>query len=451
MHHRLACLLIVILSIFIQPASSSAASSEFPRYAAIEKNVEFWTLIYSTHTSRQLVFHDADELMRIYGVVNLPKGVRPFTRRAERISRAEKARVKKLLRRFGSGETPRNLDEQIIYNYFPPNSPASVFSRAARNIRTQVGQADRFRDGIIRSGLYLPYIQRVFEEYDLPQGLAYLPHVESSFDYRAYSKFGAAGIWQFIRSTGRRFMRVGYTIDERRDPIRATVAAAKLLRSNYEQIKQWPLAITAYNHGLAGMRRAVRRVGSSDFGKIYQHYDGRRFGFASKNFYASFLAAVEVATNYKKYFGELKIMQPLKYQTFEVNRSIDLPTLIKHVGVEEEKFKFLNLGFRPAAYRYGKKIPKKYAIRLPIDENKDYATLMASLPAPSKPKPGTDLGWVQVQHGDTLWEISRQLGVPMHELRAINDLSSTPPACWADFEGAKPLCKKSKTQAGDGG
>jgi membrane-bound lytic murein transglycosylase D len=425
MHRNLNFLVIVIVGFFIQTAICRGSDQQLPRFAEIEKNVEFWTLIYSTHTSRQLVFHDASELMRIYGVVNLPKGVRPFTRRAERISRTEKGKVKALLLRFSRGEKPKNLDEQIIFNYFPPNSTSSTFVRASRNLRTQVGQADRFRQGVIRSGLYLPYIQKVFEEYDLPKKLAYLPHVESSFDYRAYSKFGAAGIWQFIRSTGRRFMRVGYTIDERRDPVRATVAAAKLLRNNYEQIKNWPLAITAYNHGLAGMRRAARRVGTKDFGKIYTSYDGRRFGFASKNFYASFLAAVEVAGNYKKYFGDLKIMQPIKYQSVTIKKSIDLPTLVKHLQVDEEKFKFLNLGFRPAAYRYGKSIPRNYVVRLPIEDGKDFLALLETLPDKTKVKPGSDLGWVQVQRGDTLWELSRQLGVPMRELRAINDLSST--------------------------
>ncbi len=102
----------------------------------------------------------------------------------------------------------------------------------------------------------------------------------------AYSKFGAAGIWQFTRSTGRRYMEVGYVLDERRDPIRATHAAAQLLKENYEKLGSWPLAITAYNHGAAGMARARQKHG--DYPAIFKSYRSRTFKFASRNFYSEF-------------------------------------------------------------------------------------------------------------------------------------------------------------------
>jgi membrane-bound lytic murein transglycosylase D len=124
--------------------------------------------------------------------------------------------------------------------------------------------------------------------------LAALPMVESSYNPQAYSKAGAVGLWQFIRSTGKQYLTIKRKRDDRRDPIRATEAAAHLLRHNYETLGSWPLAITAYNHGREGILTARAAVGSSAIEEIIARYNGPRFGFASRNFYAEFLAALEV-------------------------------------------------------------------------------------------------------------------------------------------------------------
>ena len=133
-----------------------------------------------------------------------------------------------------------------------------------------------------------------------------LPHVESSFNPRAYSKVGAAGLWQFMRSTGRRYMRIDGAVDDRLDPFRSTEAAAQLLAYNYRVLGTWPLALTAYNHGTAGMRRAKETLGTDDIVRIVRNYTSRTFGFASRNFYVSFLAALEIDRNPEKYFGSLQ-------------------------------------------------------------------------------------------------------------------------------------------------
>jgi membrane-bound lytic murein transglycosylase D len=125
--------------------------------------------------------------------------------------------------------------------------------------------------------------------------------VESSFNPKAYSKAGAAGIWQFTRSTGKKFMKVGRGVDERRDPIRSSKAAAQLLEQNYRILRSWPLAITAYNHGISGLSKARKTKGSEE--AIFSDYSTRRFQFASRNFYSEFLATRHVANNYAHYFG----------------------------------------------------------------------------------------------------------------------------------------------------
>ena len=138
----------------------------------------------------------------------------------------------------------------------------------------------------------------------LPRELAALPHVESSFDPTAYSKVGAAGLWQFMPGTGRRFLRVNDAVDERLDPYRATEAAAQLLDYNYRLLGNWPLALTAYNHG-AKACVAPRLHGHLRHRHHRAQYPSPSFGFASRNFYVSFLAALEIDRNPEKYFGSL--------------------------------------------------------------------------------------------------------------------------------------------------
>jgi len=143
--------------------------------------------------------------------------------------------------------------------------------QAASNIRVQIGQKERFRAGVIQSGAYIKEIKKILLANDLPEDLAYLPHVESSFNIKASSKYGAAGIWQFTRSTGKNYLRIDTIIDERKDPFQSTHAAAAFLKKNYNLLHNWPLAITAYNYGPAGMLRAVKKYGSYEM--IFKKYN----------------------------------------------------------------------------------------------------------------------------------------------------------------------------------
>ena len=105
-----------------------------------------------------------------------------------------------------------------------------------------IAHREKFEQAIKRSGRYLPLMESIFaREYNLPVELTRLPFVESSFNIRARSKVGASGIWQFMRSTGKLFLKINDGVDERNDPIRATEAAAKLLKMNFGSLKSWPL------------------------------------------------------------------------------------------------------------------------------------------------------------------------------------------------------------------
>ena len=241
----------------------------------------------------------------------------------------------------------------------------------------QLGQMDRFEEGIRVSGRYMESIRRVFKEAGLPEELTVLPHVESSFQLHAFSSAGAAGVWQFTRRTGRRFMKIGYEVDERRDPILSAYAAAKLLKYNYDQIESWPLAITAYNHGLRGMQRAKKKFGNNIV-QIIKHYRKRTFGFASKNFFAEFLAALEVTRNPLKYFPNIEIEKPLRMTSFQVGDYVNISTMIKYLGISREQIAEFNPALRRPVITGKKRVPKNFIFQATTDQFPQLASLRSS-------------------------------------------------------------------------
>jgi membrane-bound lytic murein transglycosylase D len=244
--------------------------------------------------------------------------------------------------------------------------------------------------------------------------------VESSFNPKAYSKFGAAGMWQFTRSTGRRFMKVGYTIDERRDPILSSHAAARLLLHNHGKLNNWPLAITAYNHGVTGVRRAVRKKGSYE--RIFKEYRSRSFKFASRNFYSEFLAAREAAKNYRQYFGELELSLPVKSRSIELPGYVSLPEAAKYLKLDLAELQELNPALRAPVFRGQKYAPRGYRLRLPHRDDQDWERLISELPQHMIRQKQKRSTIYTVRRGDTAGKIAKANGVKLNELIAVNNL-----------------------------
>ena len=208
------------------------------------------------------------------------------------------------------------------------------------------GQSDRFRAGLQRAGVWESHIAQTLAAQGLPPEIAALPHVESSFQPTAMSKAGAAGMWQFIRSTGRRYLRIDSAVDERLDPYRATEAAAQLLSYNYRLLGSWPLAITAYNHGAEGMRRARDQVGSDDIVRIVREYHSPTFGFASRNYYCSFLAALRLDRDPEKYFGPLTPEPAATSHELRLAAPVRADSLAKTLQLDRDTLRTLNPALR---------------------------------------------------------------------------------------------------------
>ena len=413
--------MIVLVGITMAYPLAYASDTPFPRYREIEPNVAFWIDIYSKYTTLQAVIHDSSDLRVVYDVIAVKPYDAPGARKInrDRMKRA-KAKYEAILRRLAADPRCKDEDCQRVAQLFDSGADGGTFRRASRQVRSQIGQKDRFQEGVIRSGAYLEEIRAILKSYGVPEDLAYLPHVESSFNPGAYSKFGAAGIWQFTRSTGRRYMSVDYVLDERRDPIRATHAAALLLKDNYAKLGSWPLAITAYNHGAAGMARARDKHG--DYPAIFAAYRSRTFKFASRNFYSEFLAARHVASHHETYFGPLTLDAPRPSHTITLKGFVRFEDLCAHYDVVPDVLRDMNPALRPPVFSDQKYVPQGYQLRLPSGIAVRHAGL-TPIPASLMKAAQRPSRFYTVQRGDTAGLIARRHGVRLDDLILANNLN----------------------------
>ena len=418
-----------IFALFLAPFYLPAAHANFPpkihslsNYhfktpSGLVDQVNFWKKIYSEYTTQHAVIHDMNDLAIVYEVVDFGKN--HLRRRAkERKLDKVKAKYRKILRKIAKTKNKSKLkgEELRVYHLVKKNH-----YKASRRIRGQWGLKDRFKEGIERSGLYMDEIKRILRKYNLPEELSVLPHVESSFQLKAYSSAGAAGIWQFTRSTGRLFMRVGYNVDERRDPILATHAAAKLLKKNFEVVSSWPLAITAYNHGLRGMQRAQKRHGT-DIVKIIEKYKSRTFGFASRNFYSEFLAALHVVNNQNKYFPFLNIKKPLRRVSFRLPNYININTAVNYFDMTREEIAETNPSLRRPVLIGEKRIPKGYFFQAPASKIKNLRSNYNKIPKKALYSRQLRSKFYTVRRGDTLSGLALRFRTSVSSLRANNTI-----------------------------
>jgi membrane-bound lytic murein transglycosylase D len=356
---------------------SVGADNPFARSAEIEPDVKFWVRVYTEVTTNGGFVHDDRKLGVVYEVMRFPDNLS----RKERLRQVEQAKGKyrAILRRLASGVPATTAEEKRVLALWPDGTSPRAFNEAPERVRFQLGQSDRFRAGLVRAGTYEAHIAETLANMGLPAELSALPHVESSFDPTAYSKAGAAGLWQFTRSTGRRYMRIDAAVDERMDPYRSTVAAAQLLKFNYDLLGTWPLALTAYNHGAAGMRRAKERQGTDDIVTIIRRHQSRTFGFASRNYYVAFLAALEVDRDPAKYFGALTRRPEVKTQSIELPAYVPVLALERAFGVNPQTLRELNPALTAAVWRGDRYVPQGFVLKLPEATATDPRVLLASL------------------------------------------------------------------------
>lgn len=410
-------------------------SRSFPCPAAMKPRMRFWVEVFRNWDEKTAILHDSARPERVYAVFNSGHGCY-YSARAR--IKVERKKVQEALRvvaaKIDAGQELTNQNEIHLAALFSPQNP-KVIRAAAKKIRCQGGVRDSFLRGLQRFNRYRPMVDKIIKENKLPADIRYLPFVESSYNPAAYSKAGAAGMWQIMPKNARVLgLELNAALDERFDPEAATRAAVKYLKSAERRLSTTayeihpgitktqinPFVITSYNYGVNGMKRAMRQV-APDFMAVMDRYKSPRFQIAVQNFYASFLAARHVARNSRRYFGKVPKESADTSQIVILQRPTSIDRIEEVFGVSAKQLRPLNRVLTRFVWRGWRLIPAGYHLRLPYKKDRwqPEVAKLASLAA-EKAISGGD--YYKVRRGDTACGIAKAVKVECRELIRANRL-----------------------------
>ncbi len=274
---------------------------------------------------------------------------------------------------------------------------------------------DYIQESLTRGTKYLPMIQEVFREEGLPLDLAYIPVIESGFKTNALSRASAKGPWQFMRSTAtEQGLKTDWYVDERSDPEKATVAAAKYLKILRDLFDgDWHLVLAAYNGGLGRVQRAMKRSGRSDFWDLAE---GTRYlPRETREYVPLILAAIIVSKNPSQYGFDITAQDRITYETVTVPRAIDLRRVAEWTGRSIDEIQALN----PELRRWTTPLKSEYELKVPVGTADVFSTRLAA----AAPGELVALTWYSVKKGESLATIAKKLRVSRVDLAEANNLS----------------------------
>lgn len=415
------------------PIGHDSDDALFPRYAILKPNVTFWTKVFSEYSENQSIVHFMGYPNKIVEILDLRAAAAQmsaadfytYRRTAEGQAKAHAEAV--LAQVDAARNDPSSLtgDAARMYRLFADVPGDDKFKAVKGTIRTQRGLRERTKLALETSGRYLPAMEGVFRGYGMPVRLTRLPLVESSFNVEAYSKVGAAGLWQFMPSSARIYMRLDNLVDDRRDPWTSTDAAARHLRDDYAMLGAWPLALTAYNHGRGGVARGLQTVGGTTLPDLIRGYQAKSFGFASRNFYAEFLAAYDVERNWQKHFGDMQRNAPLKFDTVQTHDYVPYQTLERISSADADTFRRLNPSYRPEVTDGKFYVPPGHSIRVPAGTARSFEVAYSQLGSGERfERQRVYYRSYKVRKGDSLAKIARKFGVTQADIRSASGLSA---------------------------
>ncbi len=375
---------------------SNRLSGEFKISDGLRERAEFWFDIYTRYGEAHHVIHHMRFPWIVFEVVDATdlvlhsKG--PLWLRRERGDKLAKKRIVEIRNALTNLSQKKHYDnlprlEQKLFDAMAqvPGTRKQVFKFASQNLRSQLGQRDFFQRGLVNSSKYLTYMEEEFHKAGLPTELTRMPFVESSFNEAAYSKVGASGIWQIMPKTGKSYMIVNDNIDERNSPLKATVAAARLLRFYNRTLGSWPLAITAYNNGIGNIKKAIKSAKSKELDIIIQRYHQNDFRFASSNFYTCFLAALYAEKYHELLFENIQREPLRKREEVRLAQKTKVRRLPQIMGVSNEELLSYNLDLQ-SAFKTGAVVPAGYRLHLPPNMKKNSSQRVGRQDLKGKPK-----------------------------------------------------------------
>lgn len=421
--------------VLVQPKSGP-----FQAPPSLRGRVDFWKNVFARYGRNQMVVHHREFPQIIFGVLDFTKeasemGPGELERHKDAVEARTVNGIKQQLRLLGSGQSPETpFQEKLVRIMSAIPGGKEKYLRAADEdlVRTQTGIRERYAEALKRSWKYLPAMEQIFvSEYGLPKELTRVPFIESSFDYTAYSSVGAAGIWQFMPRTAKvHGLMLGKFIDERRDPIKATRAAAEYLKSAFQRLGNWPLAVTSYNHGVAGVAQKVSRSGTNDLAAMIEDPSERYFGFASSNFYPEFLAALEIYDNSDKYFPELNPEPPLKVVSVRLPSSMSATYVARQLGCGIDDLKDSNYAVLDPVWKGKGKLPAGFTLRVPLAYQARLTNISSASPEPELRNVGPTSSSIYggssytVRKGDSLNTIAKRYGTSQDDIVKLNSLKS---------------------------
>ncbi len=284
------------------------------------------------------------------------------------------------------------------------------FLKAFQNIKH-----NSIQRALNRSTRYIKQFRETFKKMGVPEDLAYLPIIESGFRIHAISRARANGMWQFMSATARMFnLKVNWVVDERRDPFKSSIAAAKLLKRLYKQYGSWYMALASYNGGTRRINRAIRKLKTKDFFKIAK---SRYIKRETKNYVPAFLASIIIAKSPKEYGFTItqEVSDFDNTKIIKIPSPVDLKTIAKLSKVSYARLKKLN----PELIRHFTPFNKKYYyLRVPSLLNEIVLSKLKRLP----PQKKYFVGWYRIKRGDSLYSIARKYKTSVKKIKRVNKL-----------------------------
>ena len=334
-----------LLADTVKWSSSLPTSSVFKASPDLNDRVKFWVKVYSELSEKQGYLHDLDQPDLIFAKLDLRFIYNnPFLSyqqkkiKVEKYIKAEKLKVAKKW----------NITD-------------------LRYIRFQSGLKERMQKALFLSGRYLPMMEDIFKQKNLPIELTRLVFVESSFNIRAQSKVGASGLWQIMPSVAQEEGYISHYYDKRNHPFYATRLAADILKTNFQSTRSWPLAVTSYNHGLFGVKKMTQLSQSKDIADLIESdRKTRSWGFASENFYSCFLAVLEVERKAKLIFPDQNVKaKPLIMSRVVTKKNLSKKIALQYFDNDYQKFLNYNPHLNITAIRKINAIPAGVPLVLP--------------------------------------------------------------------------------------
>ena len=319
--------------------------------------------------------------------------------------------------RVSDPEPPQVVDKEL--DNMPPEMQPKVEQWIAYFQGKGRPHMERY---LSRSTQYIQMMKRILRQNGLPEDIVYIALIESGFNSRATSRAAAVGFWQFIKGTGRRYnLEINSMIDERRDPVLATQAAAEYFKGLYSVFGSWYLSMASYNVGENRVKKEVMKQYTRDFWELARK---RRLPKETVNYVPKFIAAKWIAKDPEKYgFSEVEWEKPVEFELIKVDHALNLKVMAQKIGMEYEDFKFLNPKFR------GEIAPLKNGsleLRVPVGQ-KEFALIAAQTSIADKVQFIADAGETEtyrVRSGDSLYTIARRYRTTVVWLKDVNDIKA---------------------------